>query len=553
MKRKTTGAWVVIAGCMLAGLAGFARAAALQEQTSKPVRPGSHHVLPEDFRAPNVEPNAVILAHWKLHVPAAQRYYHRPNSQSPTWRGWIAAFPTNCAGTGTFSCIVTTNNITELNFQYGFRGYVDPCPVEGGAGGAGGPPSEPKPLPPWLVDGKTTNTYFVLPSYTNVCLNGQITFWARNEANWAVPSTWTTTPAGLTPLTPTSGVASVTYSATEPGHYTVRGVSDWNPSLTDSAGVDAVSSQILEPKGLPIFPLDAIGSDIFRANPYCFKWQYVHVINERVPYHATQPIEGLVKPIPPAAYNWSVSEGKLEDAVNSKPTYVPDGPIPNAKNMVDLSLRPLGAILHCEKTRQLEVYRDHLERDYQNFGKGIPCGAGGESSVSADWKFERYDKVIRMPHSWNCFGSVWHAYDGTKGGYVSNGIPQEGFAVQKYDDPIPWEKALKGIKRGDIVSFYTYYPDTNKERMQHAHTCLGSSEQMYGANNRPEFRLWWRQDSTGKGYWWSGTSWEWWVVSSKDYYEKLNASHKKYMEDFFGEPYEGQLINRIRVHRRKQP
>jgi hypothetical protein len=235
---------------LLAALAGVVQSGGgLQEQTSKPVRPGSHHVLTNAFRAPNVPTNAPVLAHWKLHVPAAPRYYHRPKSQSPTWRGWVANFPTGCGDTGTFSCVVTTNNITELNFQYGFRGHVDPCPVEGVAGGGGDKggaavPVEPEPLPPWLVDGKTTNSYFVLPSYTNVCLNGRVTFSAWNDQGEPVASTWTTAPSGLTPTSQTSGVAAVTYSATAPGQYTIKGVSDQDPSLADSATADVIKVEI---------------------------------------------------------------------------------------------------------------------------------------------------------------------------------------------------------------------------------------------------------------------------------------------------------------------
>ena len=80
--------------------------------------------------------------------------------------------------------------------------------------------------------------------------------------------------------------------------------------------------------------------------------------------------------------------------------------------------------------------------------------------------------------------------------------------------------------------------------MQHAHTCMGSSSQMYGANNEPYFGYYGRDDGFGHNATWVGTSWRWAITSSQTYYDELNASYQAYYST------SDKLINRIKVHRR---
>lgn len=195
----------------------------------------------------------------------------------------------------------------------------------------------------------------------------------------------------------------------------------------------------------------------------------------------------------------------------------------------------------CSTNRTLEVYRDHLERDYENFGAGIECGA---PIYTFYWSFTRYGTNICIPHSRNCFGSVWHAFDGTHDGAVIDSVPSSGFTVTTYDDPIPWSTAVAGLGRGDIVSFYTYDSGTSSETWQHAHTCLGSASQMYGANNEPKYGYFGRSDGQGHGHVWEGGSFKWWITSSETYYNQMNAGYQSV------HPGAGLLINRIKVHRR---
>ena len=316
------------------------------------------------------------------------------------------------------------------------------------------------------------------------------------------------------------------------------------PAVTPPSDFKAtvLTVEIEEPDGLPVQTI-AAGDSLFRYNPSCFEWQFVHVDNERVAYHTTQPIDGLAQPIPPASYNWSVSKGTLNNPTAEKPKYSPNSmPIPATMETVDLKLRAMAGNDIGMQSRTLEVYRDHLERDFQNWGTGDDCGA--ETAYVYYWTYSRYGKKWHLFHSWNCFGSVWHAFDGTHDGYTTD-IPSAGFTVTTYDDPIPWSTAVANLQRGDIVSFYIYDPGTGKAKLEHAHTCMGKSSQMYGANNEPTYGGYIRSDGYGHSApYWEGGSWRWWLTSSKTYYDQLNAGYESM------NPGEGKLLNRIKVHRK---
>ncbi|MCF7837484.1 MAG: hypothetical protein K9N49_02545 [Candidatus Marinimicrobia bacterium] len=295
-----------------------------------------------------------------------------------------------------------------------------------------------------------------------------------------------------------------------------------------------VKVKIVESKGMPISSEVTTPIHIFRANPYCFKWQYVHEDNVIETY--SQDIAGIVEPIgDPFGYHWSVTAGILTDADTAAPTYTADNmTVPQTMTTVTLKLCNTEDcdLMHTNCT--LEVYRDHLERDYQNFN-GNYCG----NPYNASWTFERYGKNITMPSTWNCFGSVWHAYSGTGNGNFT-GVPSSDFSiVVTHDNPIDWNAALGGVVRGDFISFWQYDSATQTEVLQHAATFINSS-QTYGANNFPGWGFVWR----GGVSWW-GTTWQWWRTTPQAYYDNVN-------EDYGSHPdHDGEmLVNRIRIHKR---
>jgi hypothetical protein len=297
-----------------------------------------------------------------------------------------------------------------------------------------------------------------------------------------------------------------------------------------SVEITVLKVDIEEPDGTPIQTIQA-GDKYFRtAAPWCFEWQYVHVDNEVVAYHETQLIDGLVDPIPPAQYSWQVNLGLLRNSFKEKPTYVPSHQsVPATMREIQLTLEAfIGGNRYCPHERTLEVYRDHLQRDYQNFGTGIKCG----DLVDTPWTFSRYGLVTTMDHSWNCFGSVQHAFNGTGDG-STEWSPSDGFAVSTYDAPIPWDTATAGLQRGDVVEFY------HDDVKEHAHACMAPG-QMYGANNRPGMLIVFIGSEvyiTGK--------WYWDTCSSQQYFEKFNADYALFRPSW--PPY----LNRIKVYRRQ--
>ena len=297
------------------------------------------------------------------------------------------------------------------------------------------------------------------------------------------------------------------------------------------------NSQILvninEPDGLPVQPVKKPDTRFRESGPWCFEWQYVHPDKVVVPY--SQTIEGLVQPLGhPFGYHWTVSAGTLSGDDTATPTFDASSiPLPTTMETVLLQLRAVDDINTALKTnRTLEVYRDHLQRDYENFGTGIRCG---DLDMSAKWQFSRYGTTIKMPQTWNCFGSVWHAFDGTHNGQATD-VPSAGFSVSTYTHPINWSSALAGLKRGDVVVFY------HNDELQHAHTCMGSINQMYGANNQPLFNI----ITMGSGSSFQGHftgTWRWALTSSQQYYEKLNADYAGFFINQT-EPF----LNKIKVY-----
>jgi hypothetical protein len=320
-----------------------------------------------------------------------------------------------------------------------------------------------------------------------------------------------------------------------PGSNTLSWSYSGQSDCVDVIKTTTTKVEITEPKGLPISSDVTTVSQIFRHNPSCFKWQYVHEDNVIEPY--SQDITGIVEPLgDPFGYHWSVTAGTLIDADTPTPTYTADNmTVPQTMTTVDLKLYNTEARDIMQTNRTLEVYRDHLERDYQNFGTGIKCG---DIVASTPWSFQRYGGTVNMPSTWNCFGSVWHAYNGTGGGQAAN-VPSSGFTVSTYTHPINWTSALAGLNRGDVVVFY------RGDTIQHAHTCMGGLDQMYGANNRPGLNI----IVSGSGDNFQGHftgTWRWDVTSSQQYYETVNADAAGFFINASG-PY----LNKIKVYRKQ--
>lgn len=299
--------------------------------------------------------------------------------------------------------------------------------------------------------------------------------------------------------------------------------------------------KIREPDGVPVQHVQLPDKHL-RSYPFCFEWQHVHVDNDIVAYYDTQNIVGKVRPIPEGSYNWSVSAGKLTGIYTAYPKYEPrQMPVPDTRTDVDLKLRAFpGDDTHMD-VRKLEVYRDHLQRDIENFGQNI-CGSPQYDIFF--WPFQRYGETWHALRTWNCFGSVWHAYNGRGNGHRTT-VPN--FPVV-YDESVPnidWDVALNDVQRGDFISYW------RGDTMEHAATFINSTT-TYGANNRPTYGFNMpRGDGFGHGSddynvsnndWWMGTSWKWWYCLPQSYFNNINSD--KMLST--GEIY----INRIKIHKK---
>jgi hypothetical protein len=236
-----------------------------------------------------------------------------------------------------------------------------------------------------------------------------------------------------------------------------------------------------------------------QGSPNRFKWQWVV---EGTDGFYNNDIEGVIGPASAIGqggtpgqddsieYRWSVTLGEFEnpETHTATPVYKPTEA---GWGILKLAPKPDLPYHWKVQNRSIEIYEDHLARDYANFGTGIPCGPG-------DWTFEAYGIPIEMNNGWNCHGSVWHAYDGSRNG--SSGSTVNWPSPTVFVPPINWNTVVALLQRGDVVAFYS--GSSLSYQLQHSHTCLTGST-MYGANNKaasgPESWLW--ETCTSQDWW----------------------------------------------------
>ena len=272
--------------------------------------------------------------------------------------------------------------------------------------------------------------------------------------------------------------------------------------------------EIKNPKG----SLDANPNPVasWRTAPcYHFDFQGV-VAGSAGPY--VLDIEGKIEPIPPAGYQWTLdaAAGTLANENTAAPAHA----APKTEGQGALTLKALVGVdeTGCKDERIVKIYKDHLARDRENFGTGISCWG--------NWSFTAFNATIPMGNTWNCHGSVFHAYDGS-----GNGLSQTtvGWATTEYTAPINWAAVTGSLSRGDVVSFYSW--DGARYVLQHSHTCLHGAT-MYGANNEPSVDFGATLPAT----------WKWDECTSEQYFNAVNAASQAQMGIDF--------LRRILVHKK---
>jgi len=232
-------------------------------------------------------------------------------------------------------------------------------------------------------------------------------------------------------------------------------------------------------------------------------------------------IQGEVDPSPPYGCKWTLASaaGTLSNDTSCTPTHV----APTSQGQGNLRLQGFyrGNTASCSAQKGVKIYRDHLARDRENFGTGISC--------LGPWTFTRFGASISINNTWNCFGSVDHAYNGSRGGYVATVNIPNGWSKTTYDAPISagdWTTINSSLSRGDVVSFWSSMA-VGGYNAEHAHTCT-SGTTMYGANNEPVI------NSTGRP-----ATWRWFETTSQTYFNNVNSS-----------PRTSGLLTRVVVHTR---
>jgi hypothetical protein len=229
-------------------------------------------------------------------------------------------------------------------------------------------------------------------------------------------------------------------------------------------------------------------------------------------------MHGDIDPLPPAGYEWTLASaaGTLAYDTTATPTHTP--PAESGEGVLTLEATLGMTETGCTDETTIRIYEDHLARDRDNFGTGISCWE--------NWSFTAFGTTITMANTWNCHGSVRHAYDGSGNGLSESTV---GWTPTEFTPPIDWIALSSALSRGDVVSFYSGSP--GNYRLQHSHTCLDGST-MYGANNEA------CADFASV----PPATWRWDECTSEEYFNAVNAA--------FQEEFGIDLLTRILLHDR---
>jgi hypothetical protein len=237
-------------------------------------------------------------------------------------------------------------------------------------------------------------------------------------------------------------------------------------------------------------------------------------------------ILGKVEPSATYGYEWTwdAQVGALENETTSTPTH--SAPATPGEGTLTLEATTGGGGTGITDDREVEIYEDHLERDYDNFKSVGSCKEGEWSTPYAE---------VNMPNDWNCHGSVDHGYNGSGSGY-KNHIPTvigSWNDTTTYNDPIDWDDLESELEHGAVVTFWRYESEYSVWNCVHSHSFRSDNSKMFGANNEAVF------DFTKE----DPASWKWAETTSKEYYNKINTA-------WTDAGNEGKFITRVKLHKR---
>jgi hypothetical protein len=227
-----------------------------------------------------------------------------------------------------------------------------------------------------------------------------------------------------------------------------------------SAKMAKPAAKITIPKGSANNPTPAAQ---FLVNPcYHFDCQGV-TSGSPGPY--VLMFEGNVETIPPMSRKWTLeaSAGTITNDTEVSPVHA--APAQAGAGVLTLKAMDGQSDTGVNDTRTITIYKDHLDRDRDNFGVGISC--------TGPWKFTKYGIETTIGNTWNCHGSVKHAYDGSG---IGDSSSPPNWQVKKTAEQ---GGDLGQLVRGDVIAYY----DKNMAVM-HSQTVLDANT-TYAANNEP--------------------------------------------------------------------
>ena len=323
------------------------------------------------------------------------------------------------------------------------------------------------------------------------------------------------------------------------------------PPSNGTVSVSALKVQILQPSG----SADSIRNNwtnSWVASSLCmpsYYWDFQGVSRASA---AAYPlvINGSITP-DTYSYNWSANTANEIGTVfgiDGCPTHQPpatastDGSFGTIKLEALLGSVPTG----ISDSKQVVIYKDHLARDFTNFGCSQSCQTG-------TW-FTPFGNIAICNDggAWNCHGSALHAAKGSGNGWQAqpsflsedewtivlvDGSPRIPYRADRSDHFSPAaHTAIDDMHPGDIVTFH----DEKKCDVGHTATSIGGAR-TWGANNAPMTRLVGR-DAQGE----ITIGWlESWMWAACDLYQSADDFHEHW-------PSVGWEMNYIMIHRRRQ-
>jgi hypothetical protein len=355
------------------------------------------------------------------------------------------------------------------------------------------------------------------PCFVNAVVNGRafegLALWIQGEGSrdLAQDFYFTAPVAEVDPMYPTPVVGCRDTDPAKPKIEKPLGSLDVNPN---------------DKKSFLLKPLFD-GKPLDNSEPYHF--DFLGVVDDgKLPNRYALKFKGKIGGPLKYGYEWTLEPGAgtiRPDTANKKdPTHIPPETVPPEGSTGILTLTATdGGNPVCSVSKKIKIYSDHLERDYETF---YQFSTGSHKSLDW-WKFTSFNAAnIQMYNTWNCHGSVMHAYNGSgigsygevKNGKLYLGEEWKNNATEEHLYPIDeatWTRIEDSLSRGDVVSFYS--GNQGNYTLEHSHTALGKPDHlMFGANNEPtiDFSKSWPNQAT----------WMWAVCKSKDYFNNINAA-----------------------------